>query len=561
MTVPLILRSGPVTRLDRNQRTRDPNIAVVYATADGRLELLDDGRPVGLADQVTGRFRKRYEVDIGDHQHTVELRTSPPPAQGGVYYFQTFVNIGFRVTDPMQVVRRNVDDGLKVVTDYLMAALRDITAAFPIEAAKEAEDAVNARFRHGVTIEGYLELYLCRTRLQADPAAVEYLRREQDAKWDNQAKVAEHDRDADDAQRQNSLDLIRQGGSLEQRARERDALAGRPFSMQDLLALHIESNPGDTARVIEMAVDIEARQAAYREEAEKRNWERFRYLADKNLVQPPEMGQVREGVLSGVAQPPPIAATSSGNGWDDPLPDPHHPGAAPGPADLPGLIPVYLVVDESSAMAASIEALNAGLQSLYGAVTGDPEIAEVVRLAVVSYADDAAVRMAPHAARSRAQLPAFTVGPGPARLSAAFELLRECVSRDATALKRETSSLRRPQVLLLCGGQPADDPQWMSSHNALVDRASQRYAPEVTACGVGSAPPATVLGIATQPELAFVDQTGDLVGAVDRFWAFARRRVAEYGRAVLDGDQNPLVTSPDGFRPAAEPAATPTRGE
>jgi uncharacterized protein YegL len=207
-------------------------------------------------------------------------------------------------------------------------------------------------------------------------------------------------------------------------------------------------------------------------------------------------------------------------------------------------------------MSAGIEALSAGLRSLYRAVTAQPDVAEVVRFALMSYSDRAVLRMAPHAVDSGARLPTFTVGPGPARLTSVFEQLMECVPEDVVTLKRETTSLRRPQVLLLSGGPPEDDPSWTEAHRRLVDRSKQPFAPEIIACGVGAARREVILGIATRPELAFVASPDDLAGAVQRFWAFAARRVIEYGRAVLDGDQNTFLTGPSGFRSAADPAAS-----
>lgn len=557
MPVPLILRRVPVSRLDRAQRVRDPYVAVVYATADGQVEMLDDGRPVGLGDQVTGRFRQRYEVDVADHRHTVELRSSPPPARGGVYHFEALVSVGFRVVDPAQVVRRQIADGLQVVSDYLIAAFRDITADFPIEAAKEAEDTLNRRFQRGATIDGCIELYLCRARLRPEPAAIEYLRREQDARWDDVAKTAEHERDANDARRRNNLDLIQQSGGLERRAREREALAGRPFSMQDLLAMHLESNPGDTAGALQIAAEMAREQAQHQRDEDDRRWRKFQYMADRNMVNQLDLDQVRGAVL-GQAPPSPAAVTagpSSGDdGWEQPL---HRPGDPAAPS-VPGLIPVYLVVEDSPVMATGIEALNAGIQSLYDAVAAQPEIARVIRLSLLSYADQASIRLATQAVRLGHRLSAFTVEPGPVRLGAAFERLLDCIPRDAIELKRQTSSLRRPQVLLLAGGPPADPHDWTAAHRALTDRDRQRFAPDVIACGIGPAQARTVLEIATRPELAFVAPDDDLIGGIQQFCAFARTRVLEYGRAVLDGDADATFSGPDGFRPAAEiTASTP----
>jgi uncharacterized protein YegL len=546
VTVPVILRNDPVSRLDfGNRRTRTPNVAVVYAAADGTIYILDGGKPQSFSDQLSGLYKRRYEVDLSDHQHTVELRTCPPPARGGIYTFRTMVTVGFRVVDPGQVVRRNVTDALRLVCDYLMWAFRDITIHYPIEEAKAAEDEINARFRNGLTLDGGVQLYLCQARLSPDAAALAYLQAEERANRSNIVKAAEHLVNAEDARRENELGLIRQHGSLTRRERERAAMAGRALTPDELLAMHLESNPGDTANMLRTAMELQQQRLQAYQTDQALHWQQFTDLADRDLVQPVDIEDRRAQALARLQQPAaPIAgnpvsgpARNAADAWDAPLPN----------REVPGLIPVYVVIDESSAVAAGLDALTAGLRALFDGVAGRPDIAEVVRLAVVGYADDAAVHLAMQAVRGGVHPPAFT-GTGRPRLSSAFERLMDCIPRDAEALKAQTASLRRPQVLLLSGGRPADDPQWRDVHRTLVDRTSQRYAPDVIACGIGGATPQTMLSIATRPELAYVSPGGDLSGDIGRFCAFAQRRVLEYGRAVLDGDQNSTVVGPDGFR-------------
>ncbi|GGK40784.1 hypothetical protein GCM10010124_37030 [Pilimelia terevasa] len=558
-TVPLIVKAEPVTRFDRReQRRRNPAVAVVYATSDGMVDIIGGGKPMTLTDQVAGRYSMRYEVDISDHHRTVELRTAPPPAKGGIYHFTTQLNIGFRVCDPGEVVRRHVKDGLQVVCDYLMYVLHEICPDFAIEEAKDAQDAVNARFRQGTTIDGYLDLYQCRARLGLDADATAYLKAKEQADRDLLVKAAEHRVSANTARQENEIDLIKQSGDLERRAREHDALTGRVLDAHGVLALHLEKNPHDTLNAVNVAAELETRQHAAIEAADQRHWEKFQFLADKNLVQAVDVAPIRDRLITGSAQVQASLPMGSASGWDEPLP---HAGGTVPAGSVPGLIPIYVVIDGSCDAAAGTARVNAGLQSLYDAVAADADVARVVRLAVLTYSDRATVRMAMQAVRNGQRPPPMEPGTGPARLAVAFERLMDCIPDDAVALKKETSSLRRPQVLLLSGSQPSDDPRWRESYSELVDRDRQRYAPDVIACGIGAAAPRTMLSIATRPELAFVSLDNDIHTSVDRFWAFAQRRVIEYGRAILDGDQNATIVGPDGFRPAAELLASPAQGD
>jgi uncharacterized protein YegL len=333
--------------------------------------------------------------------------------------------------------------------------------------------------------------------------------------------------------------------------------------MQDLLALHLERNPEDTERALEIAERLRAEELAHTDALDKRQWQKFESMADRNLVQAIDVDQIRNQVVGELSQQPaPLPSGAAVDSWDDPLPDgesgsDREPGE--GPAPLPGLIPVYLVLDESPTVALGIGALNDGLREICDAVAGQPEIARVVRLAVLGYAGGAVVRLALQEVRREMPVPALTASPGPVQLAAVFERLGECIPNDSARLKARTPSLRRPQVLLLSGGLPSGRGSWAGAYRALVDRDSQRYAPDVIACGVGDADPRTILDLATRSELAFVAQR-DVEAASYAFCVFAHRRIVEYGRAVLDGDQNATITGPDGFRPATELIASSTQG-
>jgi hypothetical protein len=157
------------------------------------------------------------------------------------------------------------------------------------------------------------------------PGGAEILRREQAAKLENQARAAEHQREAEDSRRRNLLAHIEQVGRLEQSDREREALAGRPRSLRDLIAMHLENNPGDIDGAIRMTAEVQARQHQYEVDAEDRDWERAKYLAEKNLMRPDEMISVGRRFRSD-GEERAAELTADGNGWDDELPEPNGKG-------------------------------------------------------------------------------------------------------------------------------------------------------------------------------------------------------------------------------------------
>jgi uncharacterized protein YegL len=555
-TVELIVKEEPVPRFSIGpQKARSPHVAVVYATAAGDLYLLDGGRPMSWSAAVAPSYRTRYEIDLSDHVRTVELRSSPPLAEGGVYGFETVLNVGFRVTDPTEIVRRNIRDGLVVVYGHLVHVCGEITANFPIEEAKAAQDAINARFRVGEVLAEGISIFMCRARLTPDAAAKSYLNAQQVARRSGIVKAAEHEVHVDDAMRTNQLDQIRQSGDLLRRHREREALGDRPLDARELIAVHLERHPEDTQRAFELLAAAE--QATYnRQDAlDQRQRDLFAFLVQHDLVRPVDIARMRDQVAIGVQNPPmaipgapasgatPIAPASSG--WDAPLPH-----ELPPP---PGIIPVYVVVDES--LGPAMADLNAGIGMLYNALVQQPEIANVIRLSVIGFATEVDVQLALATVGAATQPPRLSVRDT-ARYAAAFQQLLDCIPRDTATLKAQYHSVRRPQVLFLTGSNPADSPQWTEVHRQLVDRGRIAAAPDIVACGVGGVPPETVARIATRPEYAFVSTGTDLGEAIIRFSAFIRSHVLNYGRAVLDGDQGPIIVSPDGFRVVSEFAST-----
>src|SRR5262249_35769023 len=142
--------------------------------------------------RVFARYQMRYEVDLGDHRRTLQLRSAPLPASGGVYHFDTMFDVGFRVVDPGKIVSRDVDDGLMVVSNYLIDVCRPITRQVDILNAGEAEDAINARFRGGDVLDEGIKLYHCRARVSSDTYARTFLKSKDDAERGEIVKSARH---------------------------------------------------------------------------------------------------------------------------------------------------------------------------------------------------------------------------------------------------------------------------------------------------------------------------------------------------------------------------------
>jgi hypothetical protein len=121
-------------------------------------------------------------------------------------------------------------------------------------------------------------------------------------------------------------------------------------------------------------------------------------------------------------------------------------------------------------------------------------------------------------------------------------------------LKDRSYRVRRPQVILLSGREPDDGTRWQTAHRDLLDRERNRMAPEILACGLGSATAALVAGVASHRAMAFVSEDDDPAAAATRFCVFAQRHVFGLAEAALGGAEGVDLTCPEGFRLAVGPA-------
>ncbi|WP_433383474.1 CHAT domain-containing protein [Actinoplanes sp. CA-142083] len=260
----MIVGSEPVKRVAIVSKGRSPSVAVVYSTRDGDLEVLDGGKPMRWSDSMFTKYRRRYEVDISDHHLTVRFDEQPLPTQDDIYHFHAEISVAFRVTNPAEVVRRNVTDAAALVRGHLLTACRPITRMYSIQEAEEAEAAVHERFRNDALIYGGITIHAVNARLSLDEAGRAWLQEIQQVDRDEQVKTVKHQSSVRDVNRENEISLLRQGGEHTRQDRERLRLAGRAMDTATMIALHLERNPGDTLGAAKMAAELEEAERAER---------------------------------------------------------------------------------------------------------------------------------------------------------------------------------------------------------------------------------------------------------------------------------------------------------
>jgi hypothetical protein len=150
---PLILSEQAMTSL-LVRRPVPPGRALLFATTTGDIVQLS--KPPGLF--TARRYRWRYEIDISDHYET--LNEEVPSASGASFLLS--VDVGWRVSDPAQIVQRRILDGASIVRSRLLEAIRSITRSYLITDVGPAEQTINSAFggRDQVYPEGITVFWL-----------------------------------------------------------------------------------------------------------------------------------------------------------------------------------------------------------------------------------------------------------------------------------------------------------------------------------------------------------------------------------------------------------------
>lgn len=557
--VPLILSEEPVTRRTWSKVSK-PHVAVVYADAVG--ELIYPREPLNRSQRR--RLRTRYEVDLSDHRRTAQLDNSPLPSRGDAHFFRSVVDVGFHVTNPGAVVKRNVTDALTVVYSCLLSMFRPVTRRHDIRDAEEAESALNAMFERPVELDEGITIYLCAVRLLPDQAAQEYLRSLDSADRTLAVDQARHKVATEAARRGQELAEMAQLARLEAERLELQAMASTDF--EELIRAHLAKHPDETSYALELLHRHQEAQNARQDTNDQRSLDLVRYMIEQGMIQSVDVELLRKQALGRVQEiaSPSRSVEPPAASWDEPLPsgpilritpeaDPAGQGGTAPEVDTTRTVPVYVIVDESPADPAYFEAVNDGIRTLPADLAAHPDIIDAMRLGVLGYADDVAVRMPLNVVAAASFVPELTPRPG-SRLGPVFEYLHGRIATDVARLKSQGLTVGRPVLYLLCAMTPGDSPAWEAPLLSLTDRAGFPLAPNILACGIGPTPPEVIKTITARPQSSgwVADPDTPLGEAASRYTAFVQQSIVALGRAHVTGSPDAAADSPNGFLPVGD---------
>ena len=506
--------SAAATRLPHP--TRPP----LYVTADRKVAVVDDGRPLSRWEQVATSYRFRYDVDMSDHRRTVELRGTPFSARGNRWHFEATVEVGFRVHDPAEIVKRNVKDALPIVYGYLRQRLAEITPTYDIQEAAEAEDNIIREFSGGRRLPEGITIFHVAPRLRPEAKAIGHVAERTEMRDRYDTNENQHELNKQEAVHQGELAQLTQEARLAAEGRELAAIGSAGMSAKHIVLMHLARHPQDTERALGLLMAHEQAVSQRLDADNQHSMEFFQFLVDKKIVRPDQVELMVPGLVSrigGAATSTPVAARpaiwSQHPALSDQAAQPGDLGAGgPPPATLmkqdpqsrvwrpvDGVQPIYVLVDESTEMGPYVSDLSDGAYGLYQQLLEAKDASSAVLLSMLGFADQVATRLPLKAVNQGGQPPWFTAR-GPVSYASVFEALLDRIGPDVEALKAQGYTVLRPVVHLLAGSDPGNGAEWAVPYRRLIDSSTHRYAPNIVACGFGTAPARLIAEIATRPQ-------------------------------------------------------------
>jgi uncharacterized protein YegL len=183
--------------------------------------------------------------------------------------------------------------------------------------------------------------------------------------------------------------------------------------------------------------------------------------------------------------------------------------ASVGVEETYAVFPFYLCLDVSASMAGEpIDSVNRQMPQLRSAIGEDPAIAEVIRLAVVTFSDVARTVLALSDLSLVEAIPTLE-SEGRTSYSAAFDHLRRTIEGDYHSSRAQGERWYRPAVVFISDGQPTDSPEtWKAAHRRLV-APEWRRRPNLLSFGFGAADAEVLADVSERkPNRAFIASEG-----------------------------------------------------
>lgn len=146
------------------------------------------------------------------------------------------------------------------------------------------------------------------------------------------------------------------------------------------------------------------------------------------------------------------------------------------------ILPVYLVLDTSASMEANRQGVQGFLEDLRMRLLEDPLTGDIVRVAIVTFSDDARLLLPLSDITLTRSIPNFSFSSrtfyGPA-----LRVLLRAISRDLRLLQSNDTKAFAPVILFITDGKPVDpEAAWLPK----VDELKSKYGARLIGVNVGA---------------------------------------------------------------------------
>ncbi len=159
------------------------------------------------------------------------------------------------------------------------------------------------------------------------------------------------------------------------------------------------------------------------------------------------------------------------------------------------IFPFYVVIDVSSSMRTSIDAMNEELPSLKTAVEEDPIVGELARFGLITFADRATQILPLSDLAQVEEMPRLSAY-GSTSYARAFEMMHGVIPHDLDWFKSVGARPFRPVVFFITDGKPNEGDPWREWRHEVV-RPEFPYRPHIVSFGFGDADSSIVRELAT----------------------------------------------------------------
>lgn len=313
MSRPLVYGPFNVTLLEGGRNPR-PGTAFVFSLENGDTVVLN--RRLSASERL--RYRYRYEVNLSDWGFTWDDQF---PSSTGGFDFQVRLSVGWRIWDPIEVVRRNIIDASHVevrLRGHIQTAMRPWALEFAIEERADAEKEMNARSRTLIQQMPFgIEVTECHVRLSLDEATETHLQQKLglERTYEEQERVGLLA--IQEARTQQGLQTMRDNYQNEQvRQRFENLTTATSNEETGLLRWSIAENPGQTFEILREWMDRGER-------TQQQKIELVKELVEKGLIQPADADPILQKLMEDTRSPGaglPPAQRSGGPGAPSALP-------------------------------------------------------------------------------------------------------------------------------------------------------------------------------------------------------------------------------------------------